>query len=78
MNIEVTKNSKDHDSDNVFLMGKHKGFAYLGRKNKNLGLMRCPECGKENYAMSVSSGECAWCDFDVTLFKQEIINKFTS
>lgn len=27
-------------------------------------LVRCPKCGKENYALSVSSGRCAWCGFD--------------
>jgi ribosomal protein L37E len=31
-------------------------------KNK-LYLVRCPECGKENYAMAVSSGYCAWCGY---------------
>lgn len=27
-------------------------------------LVRCPKCGKENYAPSVSSGVCAWCGYD--------------
>lgn len=34
-------------------------------KNGNLYLVRCyacePERGRENYAMSVASGQCAWC-----------------
>lgn len=24
-------------------------------------LVRCPSCKRENYAPSVSSGQCAWC-----------------
>lgn len=27
-------------------------------------LVRCPKCEKENYAMAVSSGICAWCGYD--------------
>lgn len=26
-----------------------------------LFLQRCPECWRENYAMAVASGQCAWC-----------------
>lgn len=27
-------------------------------------LIRCPECGRENYAVAVASGKCCWCGFD--------------
>lgn len=27
-------------------------------------LIRCPECGLENYAPNVASGVCTWCGFD--------------
>jgi ribosomal protein L37E len=27
---------------------------------------RCPKCGRENYAMCVSSGNCAWCGYKAT------------
>lgn len=27
-------------------------------------LVRCPKCGKENYALAVSSGVCCWCGYD--------------
>lgn len=27
-------------------------------------LIRCPKCGKENYAIAVASGRCCWCGFD--------------
>lgn len=26
-------------------------------------LVRCPKCKRENYAMAVSSGVCAWCGY---------------
>lgn len=32
-------------------------------------LVRCPECKKENYAMAVSSGICAWCGYDANAKK---------
>ena len=35
-------------------------------------LIRCPKCGKENYAPQVSSGICSWCGFNGReLFKEE-------
>lgn len=27
-------------------------------------LIRCPRCGRENWAPSVAGGICAWCGFD--------------
>ena len=27
-------------------------------------LVRCPKCKRENYALAVSSGICAWCGFN--------------
>ena len=34
-------------------------------------LLRCPKCHKENWAMSVSSGVCAWCGFDMNKDTQD-------
>ncbi len=30
----------------------------------HLLLIRCPECGKENYALNVITGICTWCGYD--------------
>ena len=39
-------------------------------------LIRCPKCGKENYALQVSSGICSWCGFDGReLFEEEDTKK---
>lgn len=27
-------------------------------------LIRCPKCGKENYAPNVALGICTWCGYD--------------
>jgi ribosomal protein L37E len=27
-------------------------------------LVRCPKCGRENWAPAVASGVCAWCGYD--------------
>jgi transcription initiation factor TFIIIB Brf1 subunit/transcription initiation factor TFIIB len=32
----------------------------------------CPNCERENYAMAVMSGECAWCGY---VAKQSDVNK---
>lgn len=29
-------------------------------------MTRCPKCSRENYAMSVTSGTCAWCGYVAT------------
>lgn len=34
------------------------------QETKELLLLRCPKCGKENYAMNVLSGICTWCGYD--------------
>ena len=55
-----------HDSDDVRWQdnGEIKGFGYRPKGEENIGLMRYPQCGRENYAMSVSSSVCTWCNFD--------------
>ena len=36
-------------------------------------LIRCPKCGKENYAPNVASGICTWCGYDGReLLKKEV------
>jgi len=37
-----------------------KGLGFLTKDGK-LYLKRCFDCGRENYAMAVPSGICAWC-----------------
>jgi ribosomal protein L37E len=39
---------------------KGKGHGYIDKKGK-ICMESCFACGKENYAMAVSSGTCAWC-----------------
>lgn len=33
-------------------------------KDGSVYLVRCPKCGKENWAPAVASGQCAWCGFN--------------
>lgn len=41
-----------------------KGVEYYPEDDMVL-LIRCPKCGKENYALAVASGRCCcWCGFD--------------
>lgn len=39
--------------------GKGFGYQWKGR----VCMVRCFECGKENYASSVATGICAWCGY---------------
>jgi ribosomal protein L37E len=42
---------------------KGKGVVYTDKEGKTC-MIRCTECGRENWAPAVSSGTCAWCGFD--------------
>ena len=39
------------------------GVEYYEDENVLL-LLRCPKCGKENYALNVAKGICTWCGYD--------------
>ena len=40
-----------------------KGVEYYPN-TQDLLLIRCPKCGRENYAPNVVSGICTWCGYD--------------
>ncbi len=42
-----------------------KGNVFSG-KDGNLFMICCPKCERENWAMSVASGECCWCGYKAT------------
>jgi len=46
---------------------KHPNFVNLGK----IYLTRCILCEKENYALSVTSGQCAWCGAEYILREKE-------
>jgi hypothetical protein len=56
------------DSNNVTWRndkGAVIGSGYQGKKPDSLiCIMKCPKCLRENYAPVVSSGKCAFCDFN--------------
>lgn len=58
----------EQDSDDIFWKddetGKKHGFGFRDQKTGRFGLIRCPHCNRENYAMSVIDGVCCWCGFD--------------
>ena len=65
MKCKIFKNPEGFDHNNIEFIGEnYKGVGYISKENNSIGLERCPMCGKENYAMSVSSGICAWCKFN--------------
>lgn len=54
----------EYDSDDIRFMRGVDGVGY-GYRPKNdhdkICLVKCPNCERENYALSVASGQCAWC-----------------
>lgn len=54
--------------------GRHFGPLHLmeawrdgylqGRNEGKICMIYCGECHKENWAMAVASGKCAWCGYD--------------
>lgn len=67
--IIIKKTPEDYDSDDVYfdVDGVRRGYGFVPKnpeKKGKIALTKCPLCGKENYAMSVSSGQCAWCPFN--------------
>jgi len=66
----IRKTSDSYDYDNVDMHGKSKGFGYRGKSDGKIGLIRCPDCGKENYSMSVATGICCWCGWDANKYNK--------
>ena len=66
MEITIHKNPRNHGSNSFHIdNGDKRGFGYISKKGPGIGLIRCPDCEKENYAMNVPGGVCTWCNFDV-------------
>lgn len=53
-----------HDHTDVRIGERGFGFRSLDPEDTRVRLTRCPECDRVNYAMAVSSGQCAWCGWD--------------
>lgn len=46
------------------------GVEYYEDTN-DLLLIKCPKCGRENWAPQVATGTCAWCGYDA----HELLNQ---
>jgi ribosomal protein L37E len=57
------------------LIKKGKGSGYIDETNGRICMERCFACGKENYALAVSSGTCAWCGHDANKKPETTIRK---
>lgn len=71
--LEIQLTPDDHDSDDVyFMLGKKQvGYGYRGKDSGQINIMRCPKCGRENYALAVSTGYCAFCRFNANPARNE-------
>lgn len=46
---------------------RRNGFGYIkvqSNGRKLICMQRCFECGRENYAPAVATGQCAWCGYN--------------
>lgn len=69
MQISIRVNPQNYDHDDVSFYtddGEQlNGHGFLPRDgDQTIGLVRCPVCQKENYALNVSTGTCYACGFD--------------
>jgi len=44
---------------------------FKSKDTNKKALVRCPDCHRENYALCVLSGVCAWCGFDINVKEKE-------
>lgn len=51
------------------LADEHTNF--IDEKTGKICLVKCPKCMRENYAMSVLAGICAWCGFDANVSEKQ-------
>lgn len=64
--VKVYETPPTHDGDDVHweVDGKSIGYGYRGKTNGRFHVIRCPRCSRENYALQVAEGSCAWCGFN--------------
>jgi hypothetical protein len=51
---------------------KGKGSGFVTGEGK-ICMERCFKCARENYAMAVMSGGCAWCGYDANEPQLEVV-----
>lgn len=66
LQISIGQTPDNYDWNHVVWLrnGRAVGSGYQGKSDGRLHVMRCPECSKENYALTVAQGPCAWCGFN--------------
>jgi hypothetical protein len=73
---KIEHTNAELDNHDVFFYNanseKQIGYAYLSKKEKKVGLVRCPSCHKENFPTAILKGKCAWCKFDAIAFVAQI------
>lgn len=47
------------------------GYGFVPAGKVGIYMVKCFECGRENWAPAVSSGQCAWCGFDANAAKPQ-------
>jgi ssDNA-binding Zn-finger/Zn-ribbon topoisomerase 1 len=58
--------AREHGLDHVPVrIGRGRGRGYKGLNSGEMGLLRCPECERENAAAAVATGQCCWCGWKI-------------
>jgi ribosomal protein L37E len=72
MKYQIRKTDEHYDHHNVIFHDDDKnvinGLGYIGKIRSTIGLIKCPVCNRENYALNVTTGICTWCGFNLNTF----------
>ena len=79
LRVIVFRKPGNFDSDDVQfeIYNRLVGSGFIEKNSGHIGLIRCPECHRENYAPNVSSGICSSCGFDANQESIKIIEEET-
>lgn len=61
------KKKSGHDSRDVYFFvdgEEYRKIGYYAEDDGQVCMIYCPSCDRENYAIVVATGKCAWCPFD--------------
>jgi len=54
---------------------KISGLGFISKgEDKRIGLLKCPLCHNENYALNVMDGLCSWCGFNANKHENHVTN----
>lgn len=74
--VLTIKPNKRSDADDVhfYIAGdtsKSIGYGFKSKQTGTIHIVRCPQCGRENWASGLASGRCSFCGYNPNESMQE-------